>query len=119
MSDDADIDPTGLVRLDKIGGPDFVKRMIDLFLEEIPKRLAAAREGERSGDYAAIEKAAHEIKTSAYNFGASGLGFRAERLEVAMRSGCIENLSTMLDDFEQSYGPVKSWLEIQRGKLPP
>ena len=118
MSDSSDIDPAGLARLNRLGGPAFVRKMIDAFLEEVPERLAAARKGEQTGDHAAIAAAAHSIKQSAYNFGATRVNRIAEKLDLAVRSNNIDNLSTLLDDLEQAYSTAKSWLESQRAALP-
>jgi HPt (histidine-containing phosphotransfer) domain-containing protein len=119
MTHNPGIDPEALVRLERIGGPVFVKRMIDLFLMEAPQRLAAAREGEKSGNIAALAEAAHSLKSSAHNYGASRLSFIAEEIELSARANKVENLSTLLNDLEQAYSTVKSWLESQRSTLPP
>ena len=117
MNDIPGIDPQGLVRLNKIGGPDFVGQMIDLFLEEAPERLVAAREAEQAGDIGAVADAAHALKSSARNFGAERLADLAENLEITARSKSGENISALLHDLEQAYPPVKAWLEIQRDSL--
>src|SRR6266480_1407803 len=103
MSDFTGIDPQGLARLNKMGGPDFVRKMIDLFLGEIPDRLSAARKGEQAGDFQAISEAAHSIKSSAKNFGADSLAGLAHKIEVMTRSNNSENLSELLRDLERSY----------------
>ena len=119
MNDEPGIDPQGLVRLKRIGGAEFVCQMIALFLEEIPDRLSAAREGEKSGDLNAVADAAHSIKSSARNFGANHFGDLAENIELTMRSQCGENTSALLGELEQAFSPVKAWLETQRDSLKP
>ena len=116
MSDYIGIDPEALARLERMGGPDFVKKMITLFLEEAPERLAAARQGEQSGDHTAVADAAHSLKSSAQNFGASKLSSIAEEIEMLARANHLENLPTLLHDLEQAYSTVRSWLEGQRNK---
>lgn len=111
------IDPEGLVRLNKMGGPDFVKQMIDLFLEEAPDRLRAARTGESAGDFKAVSEAAHSLKSSSHNFGATQLALLAEKIEILTRSDSCENLSGMLTQLESTYSTVKGWLESQRDSL--
>src|SRR5947209_5788250 len=97
MNNVSGIDPQGLVRLSKIGGPDFVGQMIDLFLEEAPERLDAAREAEKAGDLGAVADAAHSLKSSARNFGAERLADLAENIEITARSPGGENVSALLD----------------------
>lgn len=105
------------MRLNKIGGPNFVGQMIDLFLEEAPERLVAAREAEKAGDLEAVANAAHSLKSSARNFGAERLADRAENIEVKVRAKSGEDISALLDGLEQAYAPVKVWLETQRDSL--
>jgi HPt (histidine-containing phosphotransfer) domain-containing protein len=119
MSDYNGIDPAGLVRLDKIGGPAFVRKMIDLFLAEAPDRLAAARKGEQSGDLNAVADAAHSLKSSSQNFGASRLSRVAGEIESRARANQCENLPAMLGEIEAAYGAAKAWLESQRDALNP
>ena len=114
MNDFSGIDPAGLARLERMGGRPFVKEMIDLFLEEAPERLAAARHSEQAGDVAAVGEAAHALKSSARNFGATGLANIAEDIEMSVHAGQPGNLSTKLNDLEQAFSAAKSWLESQR-----
>jgi HPt (histidine-containing phosphotransfer) domain-containing protein len=111
------IDPQGVVRLQKIGGPDFLRKMIDLFLAEAPKRLSAARSGERAGDLKAVADAVHSLKSSAGNFGAERLSRAAGKIELLTRSNSSENLSRLLDDLDLAYGETKAWLEKHRESL--
>jgi HPt (histidine-containing phosphotransfer) domain-containing protein len=114
MSDITGIDPQGLARLNKMGGADFVCKMIDLFLGEAPERLNAARNGEKAGDLDAVAGAAHSLKSSAQNFGANGLARLAEKIEIQAHSKNCENLGDLLRDLEQAFAAVKVWLEGQR-----
>jgi HPt (histidine-containing phosphotransfer) domain-containing protein len=117
MNDSTGIDPAGLARLHQIGGAAFVKRMIDLFLEEAPDRLIAARKGEETGDLVAIAEAAHSLKSSAHNFGASRLSRIAAEIESRTRANKSENLSSLLGEFEAAYEAARVWLESQRDAL--
>src|ERR1700682_1700232 len=117
MSDDTGIDPEGLARLNRIGGPDFVKQMIDLFFKEAPERLRAARDGEKAGDLNAVTEATHSLKSSARNFGAHRLASLAEKIELMTRSSRCENLSGLFADLDRAYAAAKAWLESERGSL--
>lgn len=118
MNNHTGIDPAGLARLGKIGGPAFVKQMIDIFLDEVPGRMAAAREGERTGDHAAVAEAAHSIKQSAHNFGATNLSLIAEKIDKSVRANKTADLSAMVNELERAFSVAKSWLEDQRKTLP-
>ena len=117
MNDYTGIDPKGLARLNKIGGPLFVKKMIDLFLEEAPDRLTAARRGEQAGDLIAVAEAAHSLKSSAQNFGAGRLSGIAGEIELRARANRREDLSTLLSESETAYNIAKVWLERERDAL--
>ncbi len=117
MSDYPGIDPTGLERLNRIGGALFVRKMIDLFLKEAPERLTAARRGEQAGDLIAVAEATHSLKSSAQNFGASLLSNIAGRIELSARANNCENLATSLSDLERAYGTARAWLERERDAL--
>jgi len=114
MSDFTGIDPEGLARLNKIGGPGFVRKMIDLFLDDAPKRLSAARNAERAGDLATIAEAAHSLKSSAGNFGAERLALTAQKIEFLTRANSSENLSRLLSDLDQAFAETREWLVSQR-----
>jgi len=117
MSEYNGIDPAGLARLNKIGGAAFVRKMIDLFLEEAPERLTAARRGEEAEDLIAVAEAAHSLKSSAQNFGASGLSRIAGEIELRARANTCENLPALLNEIEGAYKTAKAWLESERDAL--
>ena len=117
MSDYTGIDPKRLEQLHRMGGPDFVKKMIELFLEEAPDRLGAARRGEQAGDITAVAEAAHSLKSSALNFGANRLSNIAEKIELQARANACESLPAMLKDLEDAYSTAQAWLERERDAL--
>jgi HPt (histidine-containing phosphotransfer) domain-containing protein len=117
MSDFTGMDPTGLTRLNKLGGPLFVRKMIDLFLEEAPDRLSAARRGAQAGDLVAVAEAAHSLKSSAHNFGASRLSRIAAEIELRAQANTPEELSALLGEIDAAYSAAKAWLESQRDAL--
>ena len=117
MSDPSGIDPQGLAILKRIGGADFVKQMIDLFLKEAPDRLQAAREGEKAGDLKAVTEATHSLQSSARQFGAVRLANLAGRIEIMTSENSSENLSGLLGDLERAYATARAWLESERDSL--
>ena len=119
MSDHADLDPGGLARLHRLGGADFVREMIDLFLVEAVQRLGEARAGESAHDWRAVGEAAHSIKSSAHNFGASGLARAAGQIEMMAHSGEVERIPALLDDLARLTTLTCDWLRDQRASLPP
>lgn len=81
MIDNNEFDETAFGRLRKLGGDDFLAKMIDLFLENTPQRMETIRAGEKDGNLEQIRQAAHSLKSSAGNLGARRLQELSERVE--------------------------------------
>lgn len=114
MSDDMSWDKAAIGRLEKIGGRKLVREMLGIVLEYVPKKLEAAREGERTGDLDAIQHAVHPIRSSAANVGARAvqeLASRIERLAMDKQAGQIPPL---LRELEAAFARVQSELERER-----
>jgi HPt (histidine-containing phosphotransfer) domain-containing protein len=72
--------------LDQLGtrfGAAFLVQLIDLFIEQGRERIVAAEGGAAAGDGKGVSAAAHALKSSAGNLGASSLGTRAADVERA------------------------------------
>lgn len=110
------LNPAVLARLRRLG-PDFPGKLIVLFLEHTPGRLDAALAGGKSGDWKAVEDAAHSLKSSAGNLGAGRLYEAAERTELAAAEARAagENgkreLDTLLSGLEAAYREARDRLE--------
>ena len=102
MNDGHQIDTQALARLNSIGGPAFVREMIDLFLVDAPKRVEAARLGQAVGDLVAVSEATHALKSSARTLGSNNLHALASQIESMTRFQQSENLPTLLDHLEQA-----------------
>ena len=81
MSDDT-IDPTAIARLERLGGADFLRQMIELYLQHGPERIRALNAGVTNNDAREVERAAHALKSSAGNLGATRLQAAALALEL-------------------------------------
>ena len=116
MVNESSIDPAAVERIHKIGGAKLVGRIIALFLENAPQRLQAAREGERTGDLAAVEQAVHSLKSSAGNVGASRLQELAGATEELAEKGEAGPIPGLLGELEEALSGAASWLaEHQKG----
>ncbi len=116
MDNEPPIDPAALERIHKIGGAKLVGKIIALFLENAPQRLEAARQGERSGDLAAVEQAVHSLKSSAGNVGATRLQELAATIEELAEKGEADPLPGLLVELEDALsGAVRCLAEHQKG----
>lgn len=111
------IDKSALERIDKIGGADLVRKMIDIFLTNVPQRLATAREGQQHGDFKAIEQAVHSIKSSAGNLGADALQELAGRIEALAEVRQGDGIPLLLNELEEILGQVIRCLETEKEGL--
>lgn len=62
-------------------GDDFVRELVDTFLEEAPGLLAELSTAHAQGDADAFRRAAHSLKSNALTFGALKLGELAREHE--------------------------------------
>lgn len=114
MSDDNSWDRTVITRLERIGGRKLVREMIAIVLDYVPKKLEAARAGERAGDLVAIQYAVHPIRSSAGNVGAhivQELASRIERLAIEKQA---EQIPSLLRELEAAFDQVRPQLERER-----
>jgi CheY-like chemotaxis protein len=61
--------------------PEIVGQLMDLFADGTPPLLRELRDGAESGDGEVVRRAAHKLKGSCQNIGASGLAAQAAQVE--------------------------------------
>jgi len=109
---------TGAIeRLRKLGGDEFVGRMIDLFLDYAETKIGDARQAGAAGDLAGLAKAVHPIKSSAGNIGASRVQELATRLEQLARQPPGDDLNRLLSELETAFAEIKPALMAEKKKL--
>ena len=98
-SPDGLIDEAVLARLaDGTGGDEgFVSELIEQFVADAPRLVAAARAGLDAGDAGEVRRAAHTLKSNAATFGAHALAGRSRELEDAAKRGALEGASEQVD----------------------
>jgi two-component system sensor histidine kinase BarA len=119
MSDNATIDRTALERLLDLGGASFVVEMIDVFCGHTPQLIAAAREGLSRGEIPAVERAAHSLKSSAANLGATELRSLAQETEEQARALDLDGLAERVEQLDSAFGRARALLEKEREGLSP
>lgn len=110
------VDPGALERLNRIGGQEFLVEMIELFLEHSPQRLDAAHEALRDAEVSAVYRAAHSLKSTAANLGASALQAAAARVEDRAAAEDVKSLAPLLDEMNRQYERVRPELEAERDR---
>ena len=79
------------------GQPDVVTELIDVYLEDLPGRLASVRDAVAGGEPAAIRSAAHALKGSSASIGAVRLAAVSGELEALGRQGITTGASALLE----------------------
>jgi len=105
------IDPIAFAELQASAGADFVRELIDTFLEEAPPMLAELREalaGERAEPF---RRAAHSLKSNASTFGAATLAAMARDLEL---QGLAAATPAALAALAQQYAAAAAELKALR-----
>jgi HPt (histidine-containing phosphotransfer) domain-containing protein len=92
------IDAATFAELQATAGDEFVRELVDTFLEEAPPMLDALRESLAAGQAEAFRRAAHSLKSNANTFGALTLASMARDLELngieaARASGALAPLA--------------------------
>jgi len=109
------LDPMGLDRLEQWGGIDLRLKMIALFFEHSPERVAGIGEGMRSGTLSLAERSAHSLKSSAANLGAERLRHLAGRAEEAAERGDTALLAHLVPIIEETFSATLEALQPYRG----
>lgn len=63
------------------GGPDIIIELIDLYVEDTPRRVAAVRRALEEGDVPAVRRAAHGLRGSSASLGAHRLAALCDEIE--------------------------------------
>lgn len=96
------LDPSALDRLRRIGGDRLVRAMVDAFVENGAARIRAARASAADANAQEVSDAAHALKSSAGNLGATTLQLTAQRVErESMESGAA--LAALVDELAAAF----------------
>jgi CheY-like chemotaxis protein/HPt (histidine-containing phosphotransfer) domain-containing protein len=100
--------------LREAGQPDPLAELVDLFLEDAPRRLERLRDAIASKDPLAAYAAAHSLKGSASNMGARSLAAYCSTLEKQARSGNLEGADQLLHSIESELRQTSRLLEAEK-----
>lgn len=93
-------DPEALGRLREWGGDRLVGDMVGLFLSQAPARIAAARTGLATGTPAEVERAAHALRSSSAQLGASRVHALCAEIESRAAGGHLTGVADLLASLE-------------------
>ena len=105
------LDPAALERLRRLGGEEFTRKMIDLFLSYSAQKIGEARRALEAANLDAVAKAAHPVRSGAGNVGAVIVENLATRIEQLALQSQGESLAKLMEELEQAFASVKLELE--------
>jgi HPt (histidine-containing phosphotransfer) domain-containing protein len=115
MSAPGVLDPDVVERLRQLtppGEPDVLREILNLFLDEVPKKIDSLRLALTSGDAATLQRAAHSLKGSSGNIGARAMYEVCRQLDDRAKSEELARLQPLVEALQAEYGKVES--EIRR-----
>lgn len=88
----------------------FAARLIDTFLADAPKRLAAMRIAFEQGVQEELKRAAHTLKSSSGQLGISFYAEVAKRVEIAARDGRMTEVAEPIQWLEAQFADIDAEL---------
>jgi HPt (histidine-containing phosphotransfer) domain-containing protein len=85
------------------GDPELLVDLIQMFLDDAPKKVEAIQTGLRGGDFEAMERAAHSLKGSSGNLGAKLLQDACEQMQLASRQHAAGQLAPIAATIESTF----------------
>jgi len=92
-------------------GDVFLNEILTIFIADTPARIAELHKNLAAGDRAGFSRAAHSIKGSSSNIGASALHAIAERMELQSRAEGLAGMDTQVAELEAAFEQVRSELK--------
>lgn len=111
------LDPEMITMLKELGGeeePGLFNELVDTFLSDSPARVKGIQAAATAGDARALSEAAHGLKSSSANMGASVLSELCGSLETAGRECRLEGQSSVVEKLLVEYQRVVEALLAQK-----
>jgi HPt (histidine-containing phosphotransfer) domain-containing protein len=90
--------------------PAFLRELIELFLQDVPERLAELEQAIAKGDAPLLTRAAHTIKGSCSNFGAASLAAVALQMEHQGKENSFSEAKSTLPALKAEFALVDAAL---------
>lgn len=93
--------------LDSLGGDiDFLKELVDAYLDSTPGLLVVMRQAAAASDAVGLQRAAHSLKTGSANLGALALAALCKQLEDIGKSGVLDGVEPRIHTTAATYEDV-------------
>ena len=108
------IDPQAIANLRSLNPGDndeFLREIAGIFLEDTPLRITELDQSLMAGDVSKFTRAAHSIKGSSANLGATALRVAAEQLEQQSRTKGLGDVGSLVALIKIEFGRAQVELE--------
>ena len=108
-----------ITTLDELAGStdrDFVRELIDTYLDDSPRLLAEMRQGLAENQPGTVQRAAHSLKSNSASLGAHGLSAHAKELELAAKANDLSKAPAKIDQLAALYAQVESDLKTWKSE---
>lgn len=107
------LDPNAIAALRELnpGDDSFFRDLVQIYLDDSPARIAELEDAVAHGDAHRLTLAAHSLKGSSANFGASTLRTMCERVEMLGRQSSLGDVPALLPPLKDEFTRVKAELE--------
>ena len=113
MADALIIDPQSIENLRALNPGDddeFLREIVGIFFDDTPQRIAELDQSLLAGDRPRFTRAAHSIKGSSSNLGATGLQAVAEKLENLVCAQGMVDVAPLVSEVKLEYERVHAAL---------
>jgi HPt (histidine-containing phosphotransfer) domain-containing protein len=103
------IDPDAIANLRELNpgdGGEFLREIVNIYVEDTPKRILDLKTCLASGDVKSFTRAAHTIKGSSANVGAQVLKGIGERMEQLSRTEGLGAIAPLVAEAESEFAKV-------------
>lgn len=114
MSDVSIIDAQSIENLRALNPGDndeFLREIAGIFFEDTPLRITELEESLQAGDVTKFARAAHSIKGSSSNLGATALRIAAEKLEHQARAQGLTDVAPLVDSVKTEFARAEAALK--------
>ncbi len=99
--------------LQRSGQPSVLGKIINLYLDVSPVLLQRMQDALSIGDSESLRQAAHSLKSSSANLGATRLAALCKELEQRGRDRRLEDAATLLQEIDGYYAQVREALTVE------
>jgi two-component system, sensor histidine kinase and response regulator len=97
--------------------PDFLHDLIEVFLEETPRRITEILEAHEACDCAKIAPLAHTVKGACANFGARELQLLCAEIEARARQEDLQGMRESVRRLESAFARLEEALKLQQRRF--